>query len=90
MLHDCWAYTGHCSHYVEHKCYKWKTCCEKCKRKKDYPVSWLLNNSKNNFLKKKRYFTLLDKEQLEIVVPSKWLKNETEKSFLKKYKVRVF
>ena len=23
-LHDCWAFTGHCSHYVVVKCDKWK------------------------------------------------------------------
>lgn len=23
-LHDCWAFTGHCVHFTDVKCYKWK------------------------------------------------------------------
>ena len=29
-LHDCWAFTGHCSHYESSNCYKWKTHCNNC------------------------------------------------------------
>ena len=28
-IHDCWAYTGKCSHYPVAKCYKWETHCKK-------------------------------------------------------------
>ena len=29
-LHDCWAFTGHCSHFASAGCKKWKTQCESC------------------------------------------------------------
>ena len=42
-LHDCWAFTGHCAHYMFVKCNKWQTHCEKCPQKKAYPSSLLLD-----------------------------------------------
>ena len=29
-LHDCWSMTGHCGHFVEINCNKWKTGCSRC------------------------------------------------------------
>ena len=29
-LHDCWCITGHCGHFTEIKCDKWKNLCMKC------------------------------------------------------------
>ena len=29
-LHDCWAFTGKCSHYTDVGCYKWQTHCNHC------------------------------------------------------------
>ena len=55
-LHDCWAFTGHCSHFTFVKCYKWKTQCENCEQKRRYPASYI-DNSKNNFIRKKAAFT---------------------------------
>ncbi len=84
-LHDCWAFTGHCSHYTLDGCYKWKTLCENCKRKNVYPQSVLLNRAKRNFLKKKELFTSLN--NLTLITPSSWLAEEARKSFLGKYNV---
>lgn len=85
-LHDCWAYTGHCAHYSSKGCEKWKTKCEKCPQFRSYPSSFLIDNSKKNYLKKKELFTGIN--NLFIVTPSYWLKEEVEKSFLKEYKVK--
>ena len=39
-LHDCWAFTGHCSYFTYPECEKWKNeGCSKCPRKKEYPAS---------------------------------------------------
>ena len=38
-LHDCWALTGHCSHFVRAGCALWKTGCHDCPLKKEYPAS---------------------------------------------------
>ncbi len=83
-LHDCWAFTGHCT-YV--KCSKWNKECTNCPQKQEYPNSKFLDNSKNNFYKKKALFTSL--ENLTIVTPSEWLANLCDESFLSKYPIKV-
>lgn len=84
-LHDCWAFTGHCSHYLADGCYKWQTMCDKCDRKHTYPQSMFLSRAKQNFIKKRELFTSLDK--LTFITPSTWLAEEARKSFLKKYDI---
>lgn len=86
-LHDCWAFTGHCSHFDYIGCDKWKTVCYDCPQKKSYPSSILIDNSKDNFIKKKEIFTGVNK--LIIITPSKWLKSLVEKSFLNEYPIKV-
>ena len=34
-LHDCWAYTGHCTHYTAVGCNKWKKDCKNVCRKRN-------------------------------------------------------
>lgn len=86
-LHDCWSFTGHCAHFDYIKCEKWMTECNKCPLKKSYPASIMFDNSKKNFLIKKKTFTNL--ENLTLVMPSKWLKQKVEKSFFKSKKKYV-
>ena len=85
-LHDCWAFTGHCSHYTYEHCEKWKTQCKKCEHIDTYPKSFV-DNSFKNFYSKKNLFTKI--QDLTIVTPSEWLKKQVECSFLKEYKVQV-
>ena len=73
-LHDCWTYTGHCSHYTNVGCYRWKSQCEHCPQKKEYPASMLLDNSYQNYRIKKELFTSV--RNMHLVTPSKWLKGE--------------
>jgi len=86
-LHDCWPFTGHCSHFDFVNCYKWETLCFECPNKKGYPSSWLVDNSRSNYKRKKESFTGLP--DLIIVTPSKWLAGHVKKSFLKDYPVKV-
>jgi len=86
-LHDCWAFTGHCSHFDYANCYKWETHCQKCPERKSYPKSIFIDNSYSNFEKKKKLFTGLDK--LTLVAPSEWLAKLVKRSFLKEYTVKV-
>jgi len=85
-LHDCWSFTGHCSHYEYVNCQKWQTMCHDCPQKLEYPKSFF-DNSKNNFLAKKKLFTSL--VNLNLVPVSSWLKGELEKSFLMKYPIQI-
>lgn len=84
-MHDCWMVTGHCSHFSIIKCDKWKTGCYKCPKKKCYPSSFIFDNSKKNWERKRKLFTTL--HNLTIITPSNWLANVIKESFLNKYKI---
>ncbi len=86
-LHDCWAFTGHCSHYEHVKCDKWRSGCYKCPQIKEYPSSFFADNSSVNYKKKKELFTGVP--DLQIVTPSKWLAGIVSESFFKDYPVRT-
>lgn len=84
-LHDCWSFTGHCSHYMAVHCTKWKSQCFKCHEKKQYPKSVFFDNSFLNYRIKRKTFTLLESKFLKIVTPSEWLSKDVKISFLSKY-----
>lgn len=86
-FHDCWSFTGHCSYFDAVDCYKWQIECNKCPNLKGYPVSWLRDNSRNNFNDKRTIFTSLN--SLNIITPSNWLAEHVKNSFLKDYPVNV-
>ena len=86
-LHDCWAFTGHCSHFTIARCNKWQTQCFECPQKKEYPTSLLVDASKRNFNSKKAAFTGLEK--MRIITPSEWLAGLVKESFLSEYPVEV-
>ncbi len=86
-LHDCWPFTGHCSFFDYVGCEKWKTECHNCPLYDKYPSSWYVDNSRDNFYRKKTLFNGLD--NLMIVTPSYWLKKLVEQSFLANYSVEV-
>lgn len=84
-LHDCWAFTGKCSHYTSAKCGKWKTACGKCPIFRQYPPSHFFDRSSLLHADKKRWFTAV--ENMTIVPVSHWLAGEVSQSFLGKYPV---
>ena len=86
-LHDCWPFTGHCSYFDYVGCDKWKTECNRCPNRMAYPRSWILDNSRKNYLKKKQLFSGL--RMLTFVSPSSWMAGLLEHSFLKDYPVKV-
>lgn len=88
-LHDCWSFTGHCSHFDYVGCDKWKKECKECQQKNEYPSSKFLDSSNWSYKKKKDLFTAIDEDKLTIVTPSNWLAGLVKKSYLKKYKVKV-
>lgn len=85
-LHDCWAFTGHCSFFVMAKCDKWKNGCHTCPQLDCYPKT-LIDTSKREFKFKKNLFSGVN--NMIITTPSNWLKNIVEESFLKQYKVKT-
>lgn len=81
-FHDCWAFTGHCYHFVRYSCLKWQThfsCCPQINRLKD--------RSYSNFQLKKSLFSA--NQNLTIVPCSVWMGNFVEQSFLKNKRIQV-
>lgn len=85
-LHDCWTFTGHCSHFAYVGCKKWGEGCYACPQLAQYPQS-KADNSRDNYRRKKAAFTGV--KNLTIITPSKWLKENVEKSYLCGYPVEV-
>jgi len=86
-LHDCWTFTGHCTHFDYVGCDRWKTGCYNCPQKGEYPASLLLDNSRKNYEKKKALFTGIP--NLTLITPSYWLGDLVKQSFLGQYPVEV-
>ena len=85
-FHDCWHFTGHCTHFDYVKCERWKNGCHHCIQTKEFPSS-LFDFSKRNYRLKKKSFTSV--KDILIVTPSHWLKDKVKESFLKGYEVEV-
>lgn len=84
-FHDCWAFTGYCTHFEATPCNKWENQCVNCPQKSKF--SWFFDRSKQQYLRKKELFCSLS--DMTIVTPSNWLANLVQKSFLKDYEVKV-
>jgi glycosyltransferase involved in cell wall biosynthesis len=79
-LHDCWFYTGKCTHYTVDGCFKWQSGCGNCPRlKKDNP-SWFFDQTNKMYRDKKKWFESIPR--LAVVGVSDWITNEAKKSFL--------
>ncbi len=85
-LHDCWPLTGHCVHYTNQRCDRWKSGCYDCPQKKTYPQSYFIDSSKRNYNQKKALFRGL--RNMTIVTVSKWLMSQVQQSFLGEYHVQ--
>lgn len=85
-LHDCWAFTGHCTHFIMHGCEKWKTGCGECQFLDEYPQSWFVDRSKRNYQLKRHLFISMG-DRLTLVPVSKWLEGLIRQSFLKDMRI---
>jgi len=84
-LHDCWSFTGHCSHFKLVNCDKWKTGCYKCPEKENYPKRYFFDRSKEQYERKKKAFTSV--KNMTFITPSKWLADLVKESYFKNYSV---
>ena len=84
-FHDCWPFTGHCGYFESIQCEKWKVGCYECELSKEYPTSWFLDRSSQNYRQKKKSFTSIEK--LHITTVSKWLMSKVEDSFFQDYPI---
>lgn len=86
-FHDCWSFTGHCTHFEYINCDKWKTQCYNCEQLKEYPKSLFFDRSRLNYIEKKMLFTSV--ENITIVPVSNWLESKVKESFLGAYPCTV-
>ncbi len=86
-LHDCWAFTGHCSYFSYVKCDKWKYTCAECPQKHSYPKSAIFDRSTINYIRKLETFCKVP--NMKLITPSKWLRKLVKESFLSEYPVEV-
>ena len=63
-----------------------RNCCH-CPQKREYPSSYFLSGSKDNFTRKRKAF--LGVKDMTLITPSKWLSGEVAKSYLKTYPIEV-
>ena len=77
-FHDCWAFTGHCMHFVTKNCDRWKNGCHDCMMKGEYPKS-IIDRSSRNWALKKSLFTA--NVNLTIVACSQWIADFVKESF---------
>lgn len=86
-LHDCWAFTGHCSYFTAVKCKQWTSHCSYCPQLRRYPACYAMSSVSKNFDRKCMAFTGV--KNMTIITPSKWLADLVKQSFLKEYPVEV-
>lgn len=85
-MHDFWAVTGHCMHFVSVGCNRYQTECDKCPMRTVYPKS-LIDRSKFNHRLKRNLF--LGKKDLTVVAVSRWVEGRLKESFLKDKSIRT-
>lgn len=86
-LHDCWSFTGHCSHFTAIQCEQWKRKCVQCQQLRRYPACYGHGNVSRNYDRKKVAFTGVS--HMTLITPSQWLAGLVKQSFLKEYPVEV-
>ena len=85
-FHDCWAFTGHCFHFVQKNCDRWRTQCHDCPLKNQYHKT-ILDRSYQNFNLKRLLF--VGCKNLTVVPASYWMADFVKRSFLKDKRVEV-
>lgn len=78
-LHDCWNFTGHCTHFLTSQCDKWQYGCKNCPQHCKKPNRSVIDKSSANYILKRRYFT---SSNIIIVAVSDWLNGILDSSFL--------
>lgn len=84
-LHDCWAFTGHCVHFVTANCERWKIGCGNCPQIHSVPKSIFFDRSERNYWTKKHY--IATNKNLHLVCVSNWIKDFAKHSIYSKHPI---
>lgn len=79
-FHDCWAFTGKCTHYAAVKCDKWQNACGNCPLNKTEQPSLFFDVTSKVLKDKTEHLNKI--KDLTVVCCSEWIKGEVEKSKL--------
>lgn len=80
-LHDCWFYTGGCTHYTAIGCDRWKSACGQCpKRYEEFPAL-LWDSSASQLADRAKLFGAI--KNLTVVGVSKWITAEAKAGIFK-------
>lgn len=82
-FHDCWSFTGGCTHFTLLDCYRWNdnSCGKGCPVRKSDIVRNILEKTEKHYQLKKELFT--NNKNLTIVTVSYWLESVVRDSFFK-------
>ena len=86
-LHDCWLFTGKCTHYAAVKCDKWQTTCGSCPLNNQEQPSLFFDATSKVLKDKTNHLNKI--KNLHLVACSEWIKGEAEKSLLKPKSINV-
>lgn len=73
ILHDCWFFTGKCTHFTERKCEKWRQECHHCPALHEGNVSWFFDRTRKMFNDRMKWYKSL--KSLTVVAVSEWERN---------------
>ncbi len=86
-MHDCWYFTGKCSHYVEAGCDRWQQTCGNCPLLKKEVPSLFFDNTGKALLDRTSHLKKIP--NLTLVGCSEWIAGEAKKSLLKDANIEV-
>ena len=79
-LHDCWFFTGGCSHFISTGCDQWLSKCNVCPRKKCDTPAYLSKHSSRMLADRKRYINAIPR--VTVIGASEWVARECKRSVL--------
>lgn len=81
-LHDCWFYTGGCSHYTSIGCNKWLNSCGNCPLRYRETPAYLWDSSQQILNDRKKLFSKI--KNLYAIGVSQWIIDEAKQTTFKK------
>lgn len=76
-MHDCWYFTGGCTHYVAAGCTRWQAGCGNCPKRKSIP-SWFKDSTAEVLADRIKLFSAIP--DVTFVGASQWVADELRKS----------
>ena len=86
-MHDCWYFTGKCTHYTAVKCDKWQNSCGGCPLNKSEQPSLFFDCTSKVLQDKTEHLSKL--KNLTLVGCSNWIASEAKKSKLQTANIQV-